>query len=131
VGTALKAVDGTSDTANLAPRAQRAELHIPWDVLRRAAVVLAVVTAFGELLVRLADLNYRHIPFGAGPRIVWMAPLMNLIWSGDGLLLVIIGRRIVLVRAAPSTQSVLSIHDASADNRHYDGHVLQLLRGYA
>jgi arylsulfatase A-like enzyme len=56
---------------------------------------LAVVTAFGELLVRLADLNYRHKPLGAGPSIVWMAPLMNLVWFAGGALLVIIGRRLI------------------------------------
>lgn len=54
-----------------------------------------MVTAFGELLVRLADLSYRHTPLGAGPSIVWMAPLMNLVWFAGAALLVIIGRRVI------------------------------------
>lgn len=87
--------DATRNKSNTEATAPHAGMHIPSDVLLRAAVVLAVVTAFGELLVRLADLEYRHTPVGAGPSIVWMAPLMNLVWFAGGALLVITGRRVI------------------------------------
>lgn len=87
--------DATTNKTNLEPPPPRAGSIVPPAVLFRAAVVLAVVTAFGELLVRLADLKYRHTPLAAGPSIVWMAPLMNLVWFAGGALLVIIGRRVI------------------------------------
>lgn len=87
--------DAAGNKPNTEPTAPRAEAHLPWDVILRAAVVLAVFTAFGELLVRLVDLHYRHTPLAAGPSIIWMAPLMNLVWFAGAALLVIIGRRFI------------------------------------
>ena len=56
---------------------------------------LAIVTAFAELLYRLAILHFRRTPFGADEEIVWMAPLMNLIWFGGAAVLAIAGRRLL------------------------------------
>ena len=64
-------------------------------LLVRLAVVLAIVIAFLEIVVRLAFLYFRRTPFGAGSDILWMAPAMNLIWFGGAVVLVMAGQRLL------------------------------------
>jgi arylsulfatase A-like enzyme len=63
-------------------------------LLLRLAVILAIVLAALEIVIRLAELEYRRIPFGAGIAIVWMAPLMNLVWFAGAVVIAVAGRRL-------------------------------------
>jgi arylsulfatase A-like enzyme len=69
--------------------------HLSTDDLVRGAAVLAIVMAWVEIGVRLARLYFSRNPFDAGASIVWMAPLMNLVWFGGAALIGIVGRRVL------------------------------------
>jgi arylsulfatase A-like enzyme len=83
-----------SDASQQTAPARNAGEHVSPAPLVRLAVILAIVMAFAEILVRLATLYYRRTPFGAGAEIVWMAPLMNVVWIGGGAVLAIVGRKV-------------------------------------
>ena len=69
------------DTAS-APAPPAAAATLRPSVLIRLAVVLAIATAYIELLVRVVTKYAFARQLNAGYSVVWMAPLANLVWLG-------------------------------------------------
>jgi arylsulfatase A-like enzyme len=96
-----------SDASQQTAPARNAAEHASPAPLVRLAVILAILMAFAEILVRLATLYFRRTPLGADADIVWMAPLMNLIWFGGGATLAIVGRKLLPRIVTPATSLAL------------------------
>jgi arylsulfatase A-like enzyme len=66
----------------------------------RLAIVLAITTAYIELIVRLVTKYTLNRQLNAGHDVVWMAPLSNVIWLGCAAIAAIALRRFVPSRTA-------------------------------